>query len=70
MNARTRAFIEERLLTTQEASRMAGVPAVTLQKQVERGSLDAVVKGRTYLYDRQDIERLVRRVYKKGNGRQ
>ena len=61
MNARTRAFFEERLLTTQEASRLTGIPAVTLQKRVERGSLGAVMKGRTYLFDRKDIERLARR---------
>lgn len=64
MNARTRAFIEQRLLTTQEASALTGIPAVTLQKRAERGTLDAVVKGRTYLFERRDIERLTQQVDK------
>ena len=61
MNARTRTFIEQRLLTTQEASALSGIPVITLQKRVERGILDAVLKGRTYLFDRKDIEQLAKR---------
>jgi excisionase family DNA binding protein len=60
VNRATRQFIEQRLLTTQEASALSGIPAVTLQKRVARGQLDAVVKGRTYLFDRTDIEALSR----------
>ena len=67
MNARTRAFIEQRLLTTQEASALSGIPAITLQKRVERGSLDAVVKGRNYLFARRDIECLIRNAVSKGS---
>jgi excisionase family DNA binding protein len=55
MHARTRTFIQERLLTTQELSDLTGVPAPTLQKWAERGKVDCVLKGRTYLFDREDF---------------
>ena len=61
MKPATRIFIEQCLLTTQEASALSGLPVVTLQKRVERGTLEAVVKGRTYLFERGDIEQITKR---------
>jgi excisionase family DNA binding protein len=57
MHQRTRHFIENRLLTTQELAALLRVPAVTIQKWVERGKVDYVLKGRTYLFDRMDFRK-------------
>ena len=60
MDIKTRRFIEERLLTTQELSELLEVPAVTVQQWASRHKVDWVLKGRTYLFDRKDFEDFVR----------
>jgi hypothetical protein len=40
MHQRTRHFIENRFLMTQELAALLQVPAVTIQKWAERGKVD------------------------------
>ena len=60
MDAPTRRFIEERLLTTQEAADFLGVPAATVKQWASRHKVDWVIKGRTYLFDRDELARFQR----------
>ncbi len=55
MNTPTRRLLETRILSTAELSVLIGVPMITLQKWAERGHVDFVKKGRTYLFDRRDF---------------
>ncbi len=55
MNTPTRRLLETRILSTAELSVLIGVPMITLQKWAERGQVDFVKKGRTYLFDRRDF---------------
>ncbi len=55
MNTSTRRLLETRILSTAELSVLIGVPMITLQKWAERGQVDFVKKGRTYLFDRRDF---------------
>lgn len=55
MNAATRRLLETRILSTAELGALTGVPMITLQKWAERGQIDYVKKGRTYLFDRRDF---------------
>ena len=55
MNAATRCLLETRILSTAELAALTGVPMITLQKWAERGQIDYVKKGRTYLFDRRDF---------------
>ena len=55
MNNSTRHLLEAFIVSTAELSALTGVPIITLQKRVERGQVDCVKKGRTYLFDRRDF---------------
>ncbi len=55
MNNSTRHLLETFIVSTAELSALTGIPMVTLQKWVERGQVDCVKKGRTYLFDRRDF---------------
>ena len=55
MNNSTRHLLETFIVSTSELSALTGIPMVTLQKWVERGQVDCVKKGRTYLFDRRDF---------------
>ena len=55
MNAATRRLLETRILSTAELAALTGIPMITLQKWAERGQIDYVKKGRTYLFDRRDF---------------
>jgi len=55
MNNSTRRLLETFIVSTAELSALTGIPMVTLQKWVERGQVDCVKKGRTYLFDRRDF---------------
>ncbi len=55
MNNSTRHLLETFIVSTAELSALTGVPIITLQKRVERGQVDCVKKGRTYLFDRRDF---------------
>ena len=48
-------MLSERFLTTQELSEYTGLREATIQKRVERGEIDCVLKGNTYLFDRNDF---------------
>lgn len=55
MNNSTRHLLETVIVSTAELSVLTGLPMITLQKWVERGQVDCVKKGRTYLFDRRDF---------------
>ena len=55
MDANIKRLLAERLLTTKELSQYTGLPEVTIKKRVERGKIDYMLKGRTYLFDREDF---------------
>lgn len=55
MDARIRNLLETRILTTRELSELTGIPEITIQKRVERGQIECVKKGRTYLFDSADF---------------
>jgi len=55
MNPTTKRMLSERFLTTQELAALMGVKPVTVQKWAERGHVDYVLKGRTYLFDKHDF---------------
>ena len=55
MNNSTRHLLETYIVSTAELAALTGVPMITLQKWVERGQVDCVKKGRTYLFDRRDF---------------
>ena len=57
MNARTRKYITDSLLTTKELSALIGVPEITLKKRYERNPSLAVLKGRTLLWSRREFEK-------------
>lgn len=57
MNTKTKKLLRTELLTTKELSAYLGVKEVTIKKWVERGKVDYVLKGRTYLFDRRDFRR-------------
>jgi len=56
MDLRIRKLLESRILTTRELSGLTGIPEVTIKKRVERGQIQCVKKGRTYLFDSADFE--------------
>jgi excisionase family DNA binding protein len=55
MNWRTKTMLARRFLTTRELSEQTGMREATIQKRVERGEIDCVLKGNTYLFDRNDF---------------
>lgn len=55
MNNSTRHLLETFIVSTAELSALTGIPMITIQKWVERGQVDCVKKGRTYLFDRRDF---------------
>lgn len=55
MNGAIRRLLEAHIVSTAELSVLTGVPMITLQKWAERGQVDFVKKGRTYLFDRRDF---------------
>lgn len=55
MDANIKRLLAERLLTTKELSQYTGLPEVTIKKRVERGKINYMLKGRTYLFDREDF---------------
>jgi len=55
MNTAVRRLLEAHIVSTAELSALTGVPMITLQKWAERGQVDFVKKGRTYLFDRRDF---------------
>lgn len=55
MNNSTRHLLETFIVSTAELSVLTGLPMITIQKWVERGQVDCVKKGRTYLFDRRDF---------------
>lgn len=55
MNTPTRRLLETVILTTAELSAQTGIPEATLQKWAQRGTVQAVKKGRTLLFDRRDF---------------
>lgn len=56
MNQETRAFVEYRLLSTGELSRLTGIPEITIKQRAYRGKIDFVKKGGVLLFDRYDFE--------------
>ena len=61
MNQETKAFIEYRLLSTGELSRLTGIPEVTIKQRAHRGKIDFVKKGGVLLFDRYDFEKEIAR---------
>ena len=57
MNARTRKYITDSLLTTKELSALIGVSEITLKKRYERNPSLAILKGRTLLWSRKEFEK-------------
>lgn len=55
MNNSTRRLLETTILTTAELSERTGIPEATLQKWAQRGTVQAVKKGRTLLFDVRDF---------------
>lgn len=55
MEKRIKDLLLSRLLTTQELSEYTGLSEEAIQKRLERGKIDGVLKGRTYLFDRRDF---------------
>ena len=55
MNSRTKQLLETVILTTAELSAKTGIPEPTLQKWAQRGTVQAVKKGRTLLFDLRDF---------------
>lgn len=55
MNKSTRQLLETFIVSTSELSTLTGIPMITIQKWVERGQVDCVKKGRTYLFDCRDF---------------
>ena len=57
MNSRTQRFFLAVILTTAELSAKTGIPEPTLQKWAQRGTVQAVKKGPTILFDLRDFEK-------------
>ena len=57
MNSRTQRLLETVILTTAELSPKTGIPEPTLQEWAQRGTVQAVKKGRTLLFDLRDFEK-------------
>lgn len=55
MNNNTRHVLENYIVSSAELAALIGIPMVTVQKWAERGQVDYVKKGRTYLFDRRDF---------------
>ncbi len=55
MNNKTRYLLETYIVSTAELAALLDIPMVTVQKWAERGQVDYVKKGRTYLFDRRDF---------------
>ena len=55
MNNSTRHLLDTFIVSTAELSALTGIPMITIQKWVERGQVDFIKKGRTYLFDRRDF---------------
>lgn len=55
MNRNTRHLLETVIVSTSELSAHTGIPMINIQKWVERGQVDCVKKGRTYLFDLRDF---------------
>lgn len=56
MNSRIQHLLETTILTTAELSLKTGIPEATLQKWAQRGTVQAVKKGRTLLFDLRDFD--------------
>ena len=56
MNSRIQHLLETTILTTAELSVKTGIPEATLQKWAQRGTVQAVKKGRTLLFDLRDFD--------------
>ena len=56
MNSRIQHLLQTTILTTAELSFKTGIPEATLQKWAQRGTVQAVKKGRTLLFDLRDFD--------------
>lgn len=66
MEKRIKDLLLTRLLTTQELSEYSGLSEEAIQKRLERGKIDGVLKGRTYLFDRKDFVPAPSRAWSEG----
>ncbi len=57
MHPRTRAFLEEAILTTAEVAKLTGLTEVAIKKRVARGKIECVKKGGIYLFDARDFRK-------------
>jgi excisionase family DNA binding protein len=60
MDKRLKDLLRSRILTTREVAELTGLTEAAVKKRVERGKLDAVLKGNNWLFDRRDFEELYR----------
>ena len=61
MDSRTRAFLTDEIATTARLDELTGISEHTLQKRAERGKIDFVKQGRTYLFLVKDFEEQIER---------